>query len=816
MNDLYQKENHPKNENLTLNYNISEIIARYMFEKILSLTITQINKNKIERNIPDFCFKDIKQTLEIAIIIEFLNHDRDDIEYMKKAKLNSKSETNLMKLNIEDKINKKFLIKNKSEKLKKYKLNKYLDPNVSFENSTYLRVFSNKKPKKKKNQKGILKFTELIERDDDSYSNKDKEEKNNDKKNKNEDPFIINANEEIEHIKKIEIHKLDYNPIYFNISKNNNKPKLLYDTIDREENKWEIISQPSPPPIDRDGATKIKYVQPVYSFEKRASIRIKDSALEEIKEQQHTNKIEESKKDIKNDIKKDKNKKKNKKKIKLKNNEEDNGSKRKKYMPIIEFPSEDIDPKVLGKEKETEEYKQLRIDLEKEINEKKIEAAKKLKKEQERLALEKTLEEKRKELANKNVTTDIKGELVYIKSLKIDDFINEFMKGKSNFKEIKTIEDDLKSKLSLRKKSSIKIEKNPDAYLDPEELAKLAKKGRNKNQFHPAKKSNISDERNQANNKDKNARISKDKNKMKNKPPLIAAGSNFSIMNPECGVNLTEDKKTKSGGKDYFKKYNKYSFQVFEETLNKTATSNFYQNRMNNPNNNTNVMSLRKKSLRDQILEEKDSDNKQNNTNNNINLTLPNELNNKLFVKTKNLRRALNDLDLITEGEEKAFSQKKNNMNLLKRKKFIVDFKKKEKRDYDEINKFAKTLVGEENWGNKIYENITNLKKNFRMPTKPIFDELKREVPLNILNHLPRKRLPPINNNNRFRDNSMEYTVTEGFYNKKRRNKLGDLYNEEKNSVQNEAKQNEHKTMDTKDEDNNFRTTSNFYQNTII
>ena len=74
----------------------------------------------------------------------------------------------------------------------------------------------------------------------------------------------------------------------------------------------------------------------------------------------------------------------------------------------------------------------------------------------------------------------------------------------------------------------------------------------------------------------------------------------------------------------------------------------------------------------------------------------------------------------------------------------------------------------------------------------------------------------PINNGNRFRDNSMEYTVTEGFFNKKRRNKLRDLYNEEKNNVQIEAKQNEHKTMDTKDEDNNFKTTSNFYQNTII
>ena len=408
MNDSYQKENHRKNENITLNYNISEIIARYMFEKILSLAITQINKNKIEKNIPDFCFKDIKQSLELAIIIEFLNHDRDDIEHMKKVKLNSKSETNLMKLNIEDKVNKKLLIKNKSEKLKKYKLNKYLDPNVSFENSIYLRVFSNKKEKKRKNKKGILKFTELIERDDDSYNNKDIEKKNNDNKNKNEDPFVINSNEEIENIKKIEIHKIDYNPIYFNTSKNNNRSRLLYDTIDREENKWETISQPTPPPIDRDGATKIKYVQPVFPPERRASIRIKDSVLKEIKEQQHTEKTEESKKENK------KNKSKNKKKLKLKNNEEDQSSKRKKFMPIIEFPSEDIDPKVMGKEQETEEYKQLRIDLEKEINEKKLEAAKKLKKEEEQLALEKTLEEKRKELANKNVTTDIKGEIVYI------------------------------------------------------------------------------------------------------------------------------------------------------------------------------------------------------------------------------------------------------------------------------------------------------------------------------------------------------------------------------------------------------------------
>jgi hypothetical protein len=38
----------------------------------------------------------------------------------------------------------------------------------------------------------------------------------------------------------------------------------------------------------------------------------------------------------------------------------------------------------------------------------------------------------------------------------------------------------------------------------------------------------------------------------KNREPIISAGSNFDIMNPVCGVNLTEDKKMKSGEKIFF------------------------------------------------------------------------------------------------------------------------------------------------------------------------------------------------------------------------------------------------------------------------
>ena len=148
------------------------------------------------------------------------------------------------------------------------------------------------------------------------------------------------------------------------------------------------------------------------------------------------NLIKEEEENIKNKNKKEKEKEKinikrtlskNKLKIIFPKND-DKPLKKKKYPQLIEFPFEDIDPKILGKESESEELKKLRNDLENEIALKKLEAEKKLKKEQEEIALIKALEEKRKELAHKNVTTDIKGELVYIKSLNVNDFIHEFTK----------------------------------------------------------------------------------------------------------------------------------------------------------------------------------------------------------------------------------------------------------------------------------------------------------------------------------------------------------------------------------------------------
>ena len=498
------------------------------------------------------------------------------------------------------------------------------------------------------------------------------------------------------------------------------------------------------------------------------------------------------------------------------NKNEDN-KKKKKFMPIVEFPSEDLDSKVFGRDNENEELQKLRDDLEREIAEKKIELANKIKKEKEEQALEKAIEDKRKELANKNVTVDIKGELVYIKSLDVNQFINDFSKTKSKLKDIKIIEYESKIKRKQRRLSTI-VEKNPDVYMEPQDPDKNSKKkAKSKNYVNAGKKNSYED-------KNVSNKLSHVYLFDKSKEPVLGAGSNFDIMNPVCGVNLTENKKTKSGGKDFFHKYNKYSIQVFEETLNKTISANLYQNKIDNIIiNNTipnNVISLKKRSKNfreviDELSKEKNEENK--NKTINTNTIIPKETNDKIYSKTKNLKLALSNLDLISEGEEKYLSGKNlKNKNIIKKKQFIIDFNKEEPKDYDEIDKFAKTLVASDNWGDQIF-NKSKIKRDFRQPTKPALEELKRELPSNLLNRLPRKRLPPINAISRLKENNFGKTMSEGFFNKNRKNRLKPFSTEENKNIQIDAEEGNINNNNNDDKKNefNFSTSSNFYKNTI-
>ena len=851
------KKQIPQNNN-----NISDIIAKNIFEKILSLTITKSSQNDIEKKIPNFCFKEIKDSLEQTILIDFLNYEKDDIK-QKRNLLNyiSKSHKNLNflkksqflqdEINLDENLQKKVIIKNKSEKLKKYKFHKKMDPNYSFETSINLEIFkTNTKKKKEKEKEKSLKreksrklneekekkekekektvivknvlLNGLIIRDK-SFDNKNKTNKNDDKKNEennsfnNEDPFVVNSPEEIENIQKIESHKIDDNVKFYAIFKNtcdDIRHNLAYDIIKIGSNHWDMITQPSAPPIDRDAGTKIKYEKPNLKLKKEKEKVIK----EELKENEVDEKEKLKKKDDNNEN--DKSKKISKKKsviLKKKiENENEQNKRKKKYAPIIEFLSEDLDPKLYQRENENDELQKLRDDLEKEMAEKKLEIANKIKKEKEEQELEKAREEKRKELANKNVTVDIKGELVYIKSLDINQFINDFSKTKSKFKDIKTIEFESKLRRDRRKKTTI-IEKNPDIYVDFQDTEK-SKKMKSKGKNILGKKGDINEKKFSPNKPMSTAfPFFFDKNR----EPIVGAGSNFDIMNPVCGVNLTEDKKVKSGGKDFFHKYNKYSIQVFEETLNKTISNNFYQKQFENLINNTiNVMSLKKKKTAREMLFEpnkekiKDKSKNKDDEKNKTSVKLPNEANNKLSVNTKNLKMALNSLDLITEGEEQYLSQKKssNNRNIIKRKQFILDLDKQEQKDYDEIDKFAKTLVGTENWGENIF-NKSKVKRDFRKPKKPAFDELKRELPSNILNHIPRKRLPPINAINRLKENNFGKTMSDGFFNKNKKVKLKSLSTEENKNIQIDAL--DTNNLGEKKNDVNYTTSSNFYKNTI-
>ena len=189
---------------------------------------------------------------------------------------------------------------------------------------------------------------------------------------------------------------------------------------------------------------------------------------------------------------------------------------------------------------------------------------------------------------------------------------------------------------------------------------------------------------------------------------------------------------------------------------------------------------------------------------------VPNEVNNRIQVKAKNLKLALNDLDLIKERDEKYFSAKKKNKNIIKKNNIFSDYlAKKNRNKYDEINKFAKTLVGSGKWGDSLFP-LKRPEGDFKRPQKPQSIELKRELPLNLLNHLPRKRLPPLEISNRMNNNElglgMGYTMTDGFF--KRKKKMRIFLSEENNKKEGEQDKNNLKNEEKENNKDKFSYTS--------
>jgi hypothetical protein len=290
--------------------------------------------------------------------------------------------------------------------------------------------------------------------------------------------------------------------------------------------------------------------------------------------------------------------------------------------------------------------------IETQLNKKKIEEIKEEKK-KEQLKKEKNLLNKNKVYINKNVTVDSKGNLVLVKPIKIESLINEFKNMGSYSKDIGKIKDETYIKKNF---INVKIEKN-NTEINFNNYDKTEKKRVNIS-INNNLKIKIDDKNNNTKN-ETNIKIP-DKNGIK-----FACGSNFEIMNLECGVNLIENKKKKSGGKDFFQKYGRCSFEIFQDQLNKTLSFGFFPKLVEQKKQN-NIIDDKSKKKRSSIFKQKmikEIESK-------LIENLPNEDNNILSLKTKNLKTALESLDLMSEQEEKEINRRHKqliNNNIIKK-----------------------------------------------------------------------------------------------------------------------------------------------------
>ena len=461
---------------------------------------------------------------------------------------------------------------------------------------------------------------------------------------------------------------------------------------------------------------------------------------------------------IKKEVKEPQSKKK-RKKLKKKQEEEKLIGKKPKTI-VLPIEAHDIPVEQFPNLIEGEEVNLLREERKNEIYMKKIEELKRLQKEEERLQKEREKQDKLRDNQLKQITVDANGNIIQIRPLTYEQLITEFTSAGSNQREIEKII----GEEPIYSKNKISVEKNPntsgvltEAYLKKTQKKDDKSKKHDINELIGKKKKNENNSsillKDAKDTKDKdgnrNSILSNDSSLPKIKSPLsikkstsqYAAGSNFDLMNMECGVILKEDTKYKTGGKDFFKKYQRYSIENFERQQNRTQTENFYKKRNEGFPDKENLPN----DIQKDILPKTQQDFHKNY----LNLE-PSDMNNTLHLKTKNLKLALNALDLITESEEKEKKiYVKNKPGELFHKRENID------ESYDDMNRFAKTLMGSNNWGTAVFN--MGGKSGIKIPKKIENQE-------NIISNRLRRRIPPLNVNSG--TSKMSITSTSGFFKK--------------------------------------------------
>ena len=228
--------------------------------------------------------------------------------------------------------------------------------------------------------------------------------------------------------------------------------------------------------------------------------------------------------------------------------------------------------------------------------------------------------------------------------------------------------------------------------------------------------------------KSHNSKASSKYEKKIDRGPILPSGSCFDTIALEVGVNMIENTKQKTGGKDFFKRYNKYSMETYNKQLKDTMTTNtmmtnpgyrslprlFTSTDYNNTNtnnltetyssnlygaNNTSSIAFKKRNLSTLT-----GSNFMKTTSSNANEFNP-------LLKTTNSMMLRTTLETGDDYNEPLSVNRKD----------IFKEKAKEKqsrtKQLDEMNIFARTILSNDKWGSGVMNNTTK-NKGITLPSK--------------------------------------------------------------------------------------------------
>ena len=604
--------------------------------------------------------------------------------------------------------------------------------------------------------------------------------------------FISYDKEEINDNNKIKEEKFNENNIEgiepilnnnkLNIIEPNFEEQIFFNNYNRGENNWDLMDEPLSNKYDRYATTLVKFKE----IDKEKNNKYNKEILEEIDEEYENittneNKNNNNNKNI-NEIMIRNERREGTKKITTRinnilnyddnNNNNIKNKKRNLNEIMSQFSFHDLeDNNDIYKEPDNINIEKLRKEIQEKQNEqneekKNIKLAKKDVENKMKLAVEKN-----RQYAGKKITVDSNGEIIFIKGIKLDKLSKEFILMKTATKlvinEDKKDNDKSKSKKKKKKLNNLGININNNNNVinnnNEKEIKEKSNENNNNEKSEDGGDKNIKGKNQKLpkirGNKFRKENTSEDlykKNLLKRieEGPIILSGSNFEIMNMEVGVSIKEKEKYKTGGKDFYHKFNKYSIDNYNKQLKDTLhinsflktqieTDNYAKNEINNYagnltdgyNSSINFTANNSNIIQQTINSNKNFISNYNTLSNfgNTSITKTKVVNSSLSPELKlsgigvSLKGSMEKLSLISERQEKLAKKYKN---IFKKKFFTSTSDKFTLPKLEEINKFSSEILTSSNWNEKKGVNNT-FGKPFRYPEKPKYKEIIKDMDIN-------------------------------------------------------------------------------------